>query len=554
MKKIILLVLVFVCVSSVTYAYSDGFKYMIQELEIPEKNINGLLLNEEIYNVYNIIVYGTAGNIKNGQRWKDKKDGNWIYNGGIYKNEQNAKRGEYWILGENVDGREVHNEIFPDDYVSSESPLEWNYVVINDAETSWLDTSSYHSDKQIEYMLKHNLSRNGVTYEINAEKIGTNKARLETYATWKTAGSIYTKKFGPNNVYWGATFNIPPMAADASLNTNIYLSKGKNYKMLEEEKNIEIPISYDAIIDGLSEYVTKEDIKNIKSELLIDGKRVDSVLAKESLNVQGEYILEVSKEKYKSNVIEILVTCNSVAETYFNLDSPMYSSKEEIITIYINGAEEIVNVKNENKRFESGDKPKIASIEIKRITTNSNGKEIYTDLNIAKKTNKNFVLAGQVIYLRVTTLNNTETVTLEIEGDKSITICDELTQKFEWQEPRERGIKTRYKSLDALKNNYKMPLKLKMEENLGGGEKIFSAIYVIPYETKQTLESWATIREESRNAFSIDESKIFNRRVAPYSFVFKAKSEIGITTQRKEIDVFEAWNTVYNRNLSKYIK
>lgn len=553
-KISLIFMLMLIIISKETYAYTEGFRYMIQELEIPEKNINGLMLNEDIYDKYNIIVYGSAKDIKNGQRWKEVSNGNWIYNTGLYKNETNVIRGEYWILGENVDGREVHNEIFPDDYVTSVSPLEWNYVEISDAEKSWLDTSSYHSEKQIEYMLKQNLSRKGITYDITAEKIGINKARLETYATWKTSGSIYTKKYGPNNMYWGATFNVPPLATEAKLNSYLYFAKGTSYKFSDECDKIKISISYGAIIDGLTEYVTKEDIKNIKTELLIDGKKVKSTSTKEEINLDDCYLLEVSKEDCKSNVLEILVTCNSVAETYFNLDTPMYSSKEEILTIYLNEEIEKIIVNNVNKRYQSGDKPKIASIEIKRITTNSKGEESYTNLDVAKKTDKNFILAGQVIYIRVTTLNDTQSVTLEIEGDKSITTFDELTQKFEWTEAKERGIKTRYKSLQDFKNTYKMPLKLKLEEDLGGGEKVFSTIYVVPYKTKQTLESWSTLREKTRDAFSIDENKIFERLDLPYSLVLKAKSEIGVTTKRKELDVFESWNTIYNRDLSKYVK
>ena len=35
--------------------------------------------------------------------------------------------------------------------------------------------------------------------------------------------------------------------------------------------------------------------------------------------------------------------------------------------------------------------------------------------------------------------------------------------------------------------------------------------------------------------------------------VLKASSEVGITTKRTTLDVFEAWNTIYNRDLTKYI-
>ena len=40
--------------SSISYAYSEDFKYMLDTLEISEKNTSGLPINEEIYNAYNL--------------------------------------------------------------------------------------------------------------------------------------------------------------------------------------------------------------------------------------------------------------------------------------------------------------------------------------------------------------------------------------------------------------------------------------------------------------------------------------------------------------------
>ena len=84
-------------------------------------------------------------------------------------------RGEYWILGENEAGKKVHNELFPDDYNSGISPLEWNYLKIIDAEESWLDVSKYQSEKQKEYMLTQKLMRNNIAYDITVQDIGFEK-------------------------------------------------------------------------------------------------------------------------------------------------------------------------------------------------------------------------------------------------------------------------------------------------------------------------------------------------------------------------------------------
>ena len=46
--------------------------------------------------------------------------------------------------------------------------------------------------------------------------------------------------------------------------------------------------------------------------------------------------LRQGKDNYLSDgTVEIAVKCNSIAETYFNLDTPMYSSCEEVIVIHL---------------------------------------------------------------------------------------------------------------------------------------------------------------------------------------------------------------------------
>lgn len=546
MKKIISIIITALILNTYVLAYTSEFENILNKLNIEKQNVNGNYINEEIYNKYSLFVYGDPSVVQKNQRWKEKADGNFIKNG---------VRGEYIILGENYSGKEVHNEIFPDDYISGLTPLEWNYIEIEDAEESWLDVSKYQTEKQKEYMLTQNLSRNGVTYDITASKIGLNKARLENYATWKTKGSIFTKKIDENGIKWGATFHIEPMAKDANVEAILQLPNGQTYDILENQEEIEIKINFGSVITNMSSIVSEKDIKSIMAELTIENKSVKQISDKETINIQDNYTLKINKSNYRNQeTIEIPIKCDAVAETYFIDDIKMIDTKEITLVINIETPENKNTVKDENKRFQSGDKPKIASIEIKRVTTNKNNSETYQNLEIAKKTNTQFICAGQVIYIRVKTLNNTSSVTLEIEGDKSITTLDELTKKFEWDEPKNRNVKTRYQTLDALKKSYKTPIKLKLEKNEGGGVKYFSTIYVVPYETKQTLNSWNTLREKNKNAFKINENELFTRISEPYKFVLKAKSEIGITTKRTSLDVFETWNTIYNRDLTKFIK
>ena len=215
--------------------------------------------------------------------------------------------------------------------------------------------------------------------------------------------------------------------------------------------------------------------------------------------------------------------------------------------IYLDEERQNVFVESVNKRFESGDKPKIASIEIKRVTTDSKGNEKYVDLPKALKTNKEFILAGQVIHVKVTTLNNTESVTLEFAGDKSMITLDDLTENqcYTREEARHQFNIEFCHYTDLI-----FPIFAKRITDICET----CDCDIVSYGTKQTLESWASLREKNRNAFSIDESKVFDRIDKPYTLVVKAKSKIGIVTKEKELDVFEAWNTVYNRDLTKYVK
>ena len=297
-----------------------------------------------------------------------------------------GERGEYFILGENYAGKQVHNEVFPDDMVSGTSPLEWNYVEIEDAIESWADITKYQTEEQKEYMLNSKLIRYGVEYDLTPQMIGQDKTRVENFATWKTMGSIHTKKKNDNGVYWVATFNVPPMAADADLISKLELEEGTKYQIAEDEESINIKIKYGAIVQNLSGYAKKEDIKNIQSELIIDGKNVDSISKSKETEIEKEYILCVKKAKYQNqSSVEISVKCNSILETCFLTDMPMYAQKEEILIVYLDKQKMEMVIENENRRYTSGEKPKIETIELKRVTTNKNGAEKHTDLEIANK-------------------------------------------------------------------------------------------------------------------------------------------------------------------------
>ena len=99
LKKFFIIITIILTFNKAVYGYSSSFEYMITTLNIEKQNENGNYINEEIYNEYNLIVYGNPNVITKNQRWKDSENGKWTKNGSAWNGS--GIRGEYWILGEN---------------------------------------------------------------------------------------------------------------------------------------------------------------------------------------------------------------------------------------------------------------------------------------------------------------------------------------------------------------------------------------------------------------------------------------------------------------------
>ena len=95
-KKIFVLTVMLLIFNSCVFGYSDGFLYMLNNLNIAKQNVNGYYINEDIYNKYNLLVYGNPLIKNENQRWKDSKTGNWEKNSTAWNGA--GIRGEYWIL------------------------------------------------------------------------------------------------------------------------------------------------------------------------------------------------------------------------------------------------------------------------------------------------------------------------------------------------------------------------------------------------------------------------------------------------------------------------
>lgn len=549
MKKILLTTMLILTFCTVSYGYTKKFEYMASVMDIELKTESGIELNEEIFDAYNQFVYGSPLIINSSQRWKDVSDGKWTKNSGIWKGS--GTRGEYWILGLNYSEEYVHNHFFPVDIEPPTPPTKWRYVILSDALDSWNDSNLYLHEEQKTYMQTAKLTRNNTTYDITALDIGLDKAKVENYATWKTNGNIYTKRYDMNNVEWAANFIVPPMAADAELISNLELVNGDTYTIHEGENSITIPIEFGCNVINLTDYAKQEHVKTISSEVEIEGRIISSINDTKKISVSKDCNLIIDKNDYPNqSIIELEINCNSLLITEFITDSALVDTCTKIVTIKVEGVEESkeIIVKREDKTNNiDAIPPHIDNIELGK---EESGKVV--SLPISKKTNSEFICAGQVLTINVEA-SNTDYITIEFSGDSSIVTLDELTKKFEWDDPRSRGVSTRFRSIESMKMAYGRKIKVtpyKSDEI----KSYYKYSYVIPYKTKQTLHSWSTIRELSKDAFNIDENILFNRIKNPYQVVIKAYSGEGVRTKSVQLDVFERWDTLYNRDLKQYLK
>lgn len=170
---------------------------------------------------------------------------------------------------------------------------------------------------------------------------------------------------------------------------------------------------------------------------------------------------------------------------------------------------------------------------------------------LESKTTKNktegFISAGETLSLKLLT-RNIEFLTIDIEGDESIKTFDDLTKRFIYDEPLARG--NVVEGLSKIKERYSFPVTIYPIQTNEDGSKVFDYKYVIPYKTKQTLHSWSSLRKLGLAGDEIDTSRLLERIESPYKIVIKNNGEI---IKKISFDVFERWDNVLNRDLSKYL-
>lgn len=277
--------------------------------------------------------------------------GKWTRDGGAYNGT--GIRGEYYVLGTSYSGSIIDNVYFPVDSVPETTPEYWQFIEFEGAYESWNVDSKYQ--EQIEYMKNSKMlfdtidyntstcnSYNLVEYNMSANSIGLNKARLNTCATWKTMGVISTRRINNNGAVRTAIFAIRPMAASADVKSKVICPD--EVTLQSDEDELQIKVSFGASAINLNDYASEKHIKEIFASLKVNGNEVGNRCRAKSSDITSDYIITIDREKYKSGDT-INLEIYSYLYTEFSVDGLMQDRINKNITINIEEKNE-VPVKN----------------------------------------------------------------------------------------------------------------------------------------------------------------------------------------------------------------
>lgn len=154
-----------------------------------------------------------------------------------------------------------------------------------------------------------------------------------------------------------------------------------------------------------------------------------------------------------------------------------------------------------------------------------------------------FLCAGETLAMNVT-LKNTDFLVVDLIGDESVKTFDSLTERFLCKDGNNEAevLETMYQFPKVL-----YPIFTDTEESTS----TFQFTYVVPYRTKQSLHSWSTLKRSSLE--EINTNRLFERICTPYKIVIYPNGLTG-AEKKWEFDVFERWDTVLNRDVSRYLK
>lgn len=452
------------------FAISDKFKFIIDTIGIPRYNVYGEEINEEIYYNYNVFSYSTPENmyaLTNTQRFKIVLDQG--------KDLKDGVRGEYYLLGRGYTGNFIANVYFPVDGTPETTPDKWNYIKINGAIDSWYDTSKYKYFEQLEYTKNSNLlfdtidyttntcnSYNLIEYNITPQKIGLEKIVLNTCPTWKTYGVVTINRINNKGELRYATLAIRPMAANASVESNFKYNGNTTISSVQDSTLLNINFGANAI--NLTDYATKNQIKNISSTIYINNEKIATVSGSKTVSVDKKINYTVSRNMFTTpGKHKIHIKVVSYLYTDFSVDGLMENTLEKDIEIYV-------------------DEKLIAPLSSKNI--------------YVQKKEDNKLVVSPLVQTNITKLANSYGF---VEKGRNI------------------AIQLNVKSKDIKLDNIQVFLNGKKVEHsiLKSSKKGYLIGINISSDNENTLMTWEYLRNKLQNYFDIDFKKIGSRIKSP---------------------------------------
>lgn len=509
MKKIFSVMILLFCAVNIkkVYSISEDFKYEINELGVPQYNVKNEQINQEIYENYNIFVYGGPQNIDaTQQRWKNLSNGKMVRNG---------VRGEYEMLGHDYSGSIIYNYYFPLDRVTSTPVEKWTFLNISDALSSWDKAYKYYTKEQVDYMKEakwwfqniaggKNDPYDQLEYNLNAIKVGLNKCRLETPATWKTKGSIFTQRRTESGGIGWANFAVEPMSANARVES--YIKVKTIYVLGELDDKITIPIEYGAELKDLSEYAKAKHVKEFVTNLSINGSKVSVSSGSKITSVGNKYMLVITRNQIPQNKdYKINIKVQSQVKTEFSVDGLLRDEKETTITLKIK-PKKIIPIKETKLKILSKEENKnIYEWVVSPLAQNNES---------LKSGSQGITEAGR--YLLLTCKLN------KISYKKDIKIMQ---------------IKIDNKEVDTF-------------NIINSSTQNLLIYFKVPDNTATTLYGWKSLREKTGNFFKINTGEVLQRKSSPHVLYFRYSIYNNMYQERLLFDTIDDYVSNMNNDIS----
>lgn len=485
--------------SGSVFGISSDFQFVIDTIGVPRYNVYGEEINEDVYYTYNVLSYSTPelASSRAKQGFASVSGGLWSSLGGKYAG--NGISGEYYYIGRTYSGSLISNVRYPVSFFPETTPNHWNYVSIDGAYSSWQDSSKYKYIEQLEYMkntpilydtldFENRVTNpyNLVEYGICANDIGFDKVMLDTVSSWKTCGALNVVRKEKDGSIRYAIFATAPMAASASVKSDLSVQDSYTLCGDEEEKNI--TISFGAHVENLNDYAKIEHIKEIKAELYINGNLACSISGNKKGSVNKNFIISINRDT--SNSYPLYIEVKSSLYTEFAVDGLMRDGLSKNVNVIIESYKE-----------------KIESADLKLLSKDSSN---YLVSDIIKTNNTNYMDSCGAI-----------------QGGNHLCIKVKTDYNFE--------------NIDVYLNNKKQDLNLIYAD----ADNFYIDIKVPEDNEYITINSWAYLREKNNNYFNINYSDIGTRVKNPNIL----KVEVMGKSMEILFDVIDRYNININYDL-----